>query len=170
MQGAVIRTLRFPMALNRDSIVAICLLVICGGLAFASLDIREPDYGQLSPATWPRVIIGVMALLSTIFLVQSLRAGPDAPREAIGGVSGFISYWRNVLWCFVLFGAYLISIPYVGILLGGVAFVFLLLTALGGFRNALLHLIVAVVTVGGMWALFTFALRVILPRGEWTGF
>lgn len=158
------------MTLNRDTIVAICLLVICGGLGYASLDIREPDYGQLSPATWPRVIVGVMAFLSTIFLVQSLRAGPDAPREPIGGMTGFFGYWRNVLWCFVLFGAYLIAIPYVGILLGGMAFVFLLLTALGGMRNALLHIAIALVTVGGMWALFTFALRVILPRGEWTGF
>ena len=158
------------MTLNRDTIVAICLLVICGGLGYASLDIREPDYGQLSPATWPRVIVGVMAFLSTIFLVQSLRAGPDAPREPIGGMTGFFGYWRNVLWCFVLFGAYLIAIPYVGILLGGMAFVFLLLTALGGVRNTVLHIVIAVVTVGGMWTLFTFALRVILPRGEWTGF
>ena len=158
------------MTLNRDTIVAICLLVICGGLGYASLDIREPDYGQLSPATWPRVIVGVMAFLSTIFLVQSLRAGPDAPREPVGGMTGFFGYWRNVLWCFVLFGAYLIAIPYVGILLGGMAFVFLLLTALGGVRNTVLHIVIAVVTVGGMWTLFTFALRVILPRGEWTGF
>ena len=158
------------MTLNRDTIVAICLLVICGGLGYASLDIREPDYGQLSPATWPRVIVGVMAFLSTIFLVQSLRAGPDAPREPVGGMTGFFGYWRNVLWCFVLFGAYLIAIPNVGILLGGMAFVFLLLTALGGVRNTVLHIVIAVVTVGGMWTLFTFALRVILPRGEWTGF
>ena len=40
------------MTLNRDSIVAIVLLCACGGLAVASFDIREPDYGQLSPATW----------------------------------------------------------------------------------------------------------------------
>ncbi|MEM7210822.1 MAG: tripartite tricarboxylate transporter TctB family protein [Pseudomonadota bacterium] len=158
------------MTLNRDSIVAICLLVICGGLAMASLDIREPDYGQLSPATWPRVIIGVMTVLTVIFLVQSLRAGPDAPRAPIGGIAGFFGYWRNVMWCFVLFGAYLIAIPYVGILLGGTAFVFALLTALGGTRNVLLHVVIAAVTVGGMWTIFTFALKVILPRGEWTGF
>ena len=70
------------MTLNRDSIVAVCLLVICGGLAMASLDIREPDYGQLSPATWPRVIIGVMTVLTVIFLVQSLRTPPNAVSSA----------------------------------------------------------------------------------------
>ncbi|MEM0990697.1 MAG: tripartite tricarboxylate transporter TctB family protein [Pseudomonadota bacterium] len=159
------------MTLNRDIIVAVVLLLICGGLSVASLDIREPNYGQLSPATWPRIILAVFGLLSFIYLIQSLRQGPDQPDpEAPQGVSAFLSYWRNVIWCFVLFGAYLIAIPYVGILVGGMGFVFLLLTALGGFGRAPLHLVIAGVTVGGMWSIFTYALNVILPSGEWTGF
>ncbi|MFK7944951.1 MAG: tripartite tricarboxylate transporter TctB family protein [Paracoccaceae bacterium] len=159
------------MALNRDTIVATCLLLICGGLMYSSLDIREPDYGQLSPAAWPRVIVGVMAFLSLIYLVQSLRQGPDVPDpEAPKDVTAFLAYWRNVIWCFVLFALYLLVIPYLGMLVGGVLFVFLLLTALGGARPVLLHGAIALISVGGMWALFTFALRVILPRGEWTGF
>lgn len=159
------------MALNRDTIVAIVLLLVCGGLAVASLDIREPDYGQLSPAAWPRVIIGVMAFLCLIYLAQSLRQGPDArDPEAPKDFGEFLGYWRNVLWCFALFGAYLLAIPYVGILIGGVAFVFALLSALGGLRHSLLHAAIAIVTVGGMWAVFTLALKVVLPRGEWTGF
>lgn len=159
------------MTLNRDTIIAVVLLLICGGLAVASLDIREPNYGQLSPATWPRIILGVFGLLSFIYLIQSLRQGPDAPDpEAPQGVAAFVAYWRNVIWCFVLFGAYLIAIPYVGILVGGVLFVFSLLTALGGFRNTALHALIAVVTVGGMWSVFTFVLGVVLPTGDWTGF
>jgi predicted membrane-bound spermidine synthase len=61
-------------------------------------------------------------------------------------------------------------IPYLGMLVGGMLFVFLLLSALGGWRPILLHAAIALISVGGMWTLFTFALRVILPRGEWTGF
>jgi hypothetical protein len=159
------------MALNRDTVVAVLLLLICGGLAWASLDIREPDYGQLSPATWPRVIVGVLALLSLIYLLQSLRQEAEAPNpDAPKSVGAFFNYWRNVIWCFILFGTYLIAIPYVGILIGGIAFVFALLTALGGARDWLLHLAIAAISVGGMWTIFTQALRVILPRGEWTGF
>ena len=159
------------MALNKDTVVAIVLLLICGGLAWASLDIREPNYGQLSPATWPRIIIGCMAFLSMIYLVQSIRQGPDTPDpDAPATAAEFIGYWRNVIWCFVLFGIYLVAIPYVGILVGGVAFVFALMCALGGLRNWLLHLAISVIAVGGMWTVFTFALRVILPKGEWTGF
>lgn len=159
------------MTLNRDTICAVLLLLICGGLAWASLDIREPNYGQLSPATWPRVIVGVMAVLSLIYLIQSLRQGPDAPNpDAPRGVAEFFAYWRNVIWVFVLFGAYLLAIPYLGMLVGGVLFVFLVLTALGGWRPFVLHCAIALISVGGMWLLFTHALRVILPRGEWTGF
>ncbi|MEM9060046.1 MAG: tripartite tricarboxylate transporter TctB family protein [Pseudomonadota bacterium] len=159
------------MAINRDTLTAICLLLVCGGLFWASLDIREPDYGQLSPATWPRVILGVFGFLSLIYLAQSLRQGADAPNpDAPTDLTSFIAYWRNVIWCFVLFGAYLLAIPYVGMLAGGVAFVFALLTALGGWSRTPIHVAVALVSVGGMWLLFTHALGVILPRGEWTGF
>jgi len=159
------------MSLNRDSIAAILLLAACGGLAVASFDIREPDYGQLSPAAWPRLIVGILAFLSLIYLVQSLRQGPDeADPEAPRGLGALFAHWRNVIWCFVLFGAYLLAIPYVGMLVGGIVFVFALLTALGGLRAILLHAVIAIVTVGGMWLIFSYGLQVLLPRGEWTGF
>ena len=159
------------MAINRDTIAAIFLLLVCGGLAVASLDIREPDYGQLSPAAWPRVIVGVLAFLSLIYLVTSLRQGPDAPNpDAPKGTAEFFAYWRNVIFCFVLFGIYLLAVPYLGMLIGGATFVFCLLTALGGLRAWPLHLLIAGIAVGGMWLLFTQGLGVILPRGEWTGF
>jgi hypothetical protein len=169
--------------LSRDVISAIVLLVICGILWNASLDIREPDYGQLSPATWPRIIIGVMTLLSLIFLVQSLRAARDpqvedtdttsfdSPQPAGpqhgGGLVNFYQYWRNVIWCFGLFGLYLYTMPWLGMLIGALAFVFLLLNTLGGWsmRNLLLHGAIAIATVGSMWALFTYGLGVLLPSG-----
>jgi hypothetical protein len=159
---------------NRDTVIATFLLLACAVLAAASFDIREPDYGQLSPATWPRVVVGILTLLSMIYLVQSVRRGVPEPAEgeaASGGIAGFIAYWRNVFWCFALFLAYLLTMPYLGMLIGGLAFVFLLLNALGGWqpRQLALHAVIALVTVGGMWALFTFGLRVLLPPGEILG-
>lgn len=157
------------MTLNRDTLIALCLLVLCGGLMAASFQIREPDYGQLSPAAWPRAIIVAISVLSGLYLVQSLRQGPDAVREK-QSFAGFLAHWRNVIWVFVFFLAYLFAIPWVGLLIGGVLFAFFLLNALGGWRSALLHAVIALVAVGGMWMLFTFVLDVRLPRGEWTGF
>jgi hypothetical protein len=164
------------MHLNRDTIVAIALLVICGVFWQQSFEIREPGYaGQMSPAAWPRAVLGALSFLGLIYLVQSLRQGPDIPPEgdASGGagVIGFISHWRNVLWCFALFLAYLLAMPWLGMLIAGTLFVFLLLCALGGWsvRLMALHAAVALGTMGGMWALFTYGLKVILPTGSLIG-
>ncbi len=142
----------------------------------ASFDIREPDYGQLSPATWPRTIVGILTLLSLIYLVQSIRRGvPEEPVEpaenAPRGFGEWIAHWRNVFWVFALFLAYLLALPWLGMLVGGLAFVFLLLNALGGWSpdRLALHAVIAGVAVGGMWSLFTFGLGVLLPRGEFFG-
>ena len=164
------------MRLNRDTIVAIVLLVICAVFWQQSVEIREPGYrDQMSPALWPRTILGILTALCMVYLVQSVRQGPDAPAEqpaeGPGGVVGFLAQWRNVLWCFALFLAYLLSMPVLGMLIGGVLFVFLLLNALGGWapRQMALHAVIALVTIGGMWSLFTFALRVFLPTGSLFG-
>ncbi len=167
--------------LNQDTIIALCLLLISGALMVTSFDIREPDYGQLSPATWPRVIVVALGVLSIVYLIQSLAgapAGVDLPETGDmaephegevepAGAARFFGYWRNVIWCFVLFFGYLLVLPYVGMLIGGVTFAFLLMSALGGWapRQLLVHAAVAIVAVGGMWMLFTFGLKVPLPAG-----
>ena len=160
---------------NRDTVIAIVLLMACAVLLAASFEIREPDYGVLSPAVWPRVIIAVLTVLTLIYLMQSIRMGvPEAPavEDSPGSIAGFVAHWRNVFWVFALFLVYLLTMPYLGMLIGGLAFVFLLLNALGGWqpKQLVLHAIIALATVGGMWALFTFGLHVFLPPGEILGY
>lgn len=163
--------------LNRDAVIAVVLLVICGVFFWASFDIRQPDYGVLMPSTWPRAILAILALLSMTYLVQSLRQGGEGEAEEekkdgaetrrSAGFRGWLAHWRNPIWCFLLFFAYLATLPVLGMLIGGVAFVFVLLGMLGGWdgRKPLVHGAVAVLTVGGMWSLFTFGLGVLLPQG-----
>ena len=52
-------------------------------------------------------------------------------------------------------------------LIGGVLFVFVLQGVLGGWapRQLILHAGVALLTVGGMWSMFTYGLGVMLPAG-----
>ncbi len=163
--------------LNRDAVIAIVLLMACGILFWSTFSIRTPDYGQLKPSTWPRVVLGVLTLLSAIYLVQSLRQGPAPEGEPHGddrgparapGPIGWILYWRNPIWCFGLFFAYLVTLPFLGSLIGGVLFVFTLMGVLGGWsaRNLMQHAALALISVGGMWAIFTFGLGVLLPPGE----
>jgi len=155
---------------NRDTIVAIFLLLFCGVFTWASFDIRTPDYGVLKPSTWPQVILGVMTLLCLIYLVQSVKAGPD--EDAVDpirepGLVGFLKYWQNPIKCFVMFFIFLYTLPILGMLIGGVSFVFILMTLLGGWapRQLITHAIISVCAVGAMWSLFTFGLEVMLPEG-----
>ena len=159
------------MTFNRDSVVALCLIMASGGLMVASFDIREPDYGVLSPAAWPRLIIIIMGVLSVLYFVQSLRmpkTDPASTRKK--NLFEFMNYWRNVFSVFIIFAAYLVTLPFLGMLIGNIAFSFVLLSVLGGWRPFIMHGLVAIGTSGGMWLLFTYALEVFLPRGSLTGF
>ena len=104
----------------------------------ASFEIREPDYGVLSPAAWPRIIIIIIGGLSVIYLIQSF----STPQKDISPVpkktlKEFVLYWRNVIAVFSIFALYLLALPYLGMLVGNILFSFILLTVLGGW-NAIL--------------------------------
>ena len=137
----------------------------------ASFDIREPDYGVLSPAAWPRLIIIIMGVLSVLYFVQSLRMPKtDTSNTQKKNLFEFVDYWRNVFAVFIIFAVYLVALPFLGMLIGNIAFSFVLLSVLGGWRPFIVHGLVAIGTSGGMWLLFTYALEVFLPRGSLTGF
>ena len=159
------------MTFNRDSVVALCLIMASGGLMVASFDIREPDYGVLSPAAWPRLIIIIMGVLSVLYFVQSLRMPKtDTSNTQKKNLFEFVDYWRNVFAVFIIFAVYLVALPFLGMLIGNIVFSFVLLSVLGGWRPFIMHGLVAIGTSGGMWLLFTYALEVFLPRGSLTGF
>ena len=168
------------LSMSKNTIAALCLIMACGGLMLASLDIREPDYGVLSPAVWPRLIIVIMGALSVIFFIQSAFSKDQNSDNAIAavtdtqlrpkGVVEFLRYWRNVFSVFITFGLYLFILPHLGMLIGNILLSFTLLTLLGGWRPLVMHLCIAIGTSGGMWMLFSFLLEVFLPRGTLTGF
>ena len=154
--------------LNRDVILAIILLVICGVLFWASFDIREPNYGVLMPSAWPRLILLILAGLSFIYLIQSLNTESIDKNLSYGNdIKGFLAYWRNPIVCFGMFFLFLWSLPVLGMLIGGICFVFLLMSFLGGWgkEKIFIHAVISIMTVGLMWSLFTFGLGVMLPTG-----
>ncbi len=146
-------------------------MVFCGIFFWASFSIREPDYGVLPPSAWPRVVLVALSVLTVLYFVQSIRRTrtfDDSSSTAGKGLKHWFSIWQNPIWCFVLFFGYVASLPVLGMLIGGVTFVFLLQCVLGGWspRNLVVHALVALATVGGMWCIFTFGLGVLLPPGE----
>jgi hypothetical protein len=154
---------------NRDTVVAAVLMAFSGAAFWTTFGIITRDDGIMQATVWPRLILVLMIVFSLTYFVRSLRGTDDD--SAVAGERGFIAwlnYYRNPLGCFVLYFAFLATLPFLGILIGGVLLVFLLLSLLGGFDRSklLLHAAIAVLSIGGMWAIFTFALKVILPAGE----
>ena len=154
--------------LNRDTVVAIILMVFCGIFFWASFSIREPDYGVLPPSAWPRVVLIVLSVLSVLYFIQSIRSPKvveDRSSTVEKGFKGWFLMWQNPIWCFVLFFGYVASLPVLGMLIGGIAFVFLLLCVLGGWslRNLLIHALIAGISVGGMWSISVSYTHLTLP-------
>ena len=155
-------------ALNTDTIVAIFLLAFCGIFFKATFDITDLGFEGMGAETWPRVILGFLFVFSTIYLFQSIKDGPAADVDNQPGLAGFFKRYQNAMYCYGFFLLFLLTMDYLGMLIGGILFVFLTLTALGRktLRDHIIHILIAVGSVGAMWALFTFGLRVILPEGE----
>jgi putative tricarboxylic transport membrane protein len=154
--------------IGTDAIIGLVLLVLCAELYRETFDFRVPPFATMSTGTWPRFVLILVALLSIALLVQSLlgrpavaTSGPPAEQAAKPASH------RNALVCFGLFAIFLTSLHWLGMLIAGIAFVFLMQELMGprDLKSRLAHLAIAVVSVGAMWAVFTFALRVILPEG-----
>ena len=116
---------------------------------------------------WPRVILTALFVLLLIYLFKSLITPPKDTIEK-RPLKVWLEMYRNPLWCFGMFFLFLISLPYLGMLISGILFVFITQTIIGSRdkRSLLLHALVAVGAVGGMWAVFRFGLGVVMPTGS----
>lgn len=158
--------------INTDTITASLLLVFCGVFLKASFDIPDMGYESIGAEVWPRIVLISLAVLSAVYLLRSVQKGaPESKADADSGprgISGWIGRFQNAFWCYGLFLIFLLSLDYLGMLIGGILLVFGILTALGrrGLANLLRHAAIALVSMGAMWAIFTFGLKVFLPEGE----
>ena len=155
--------------LNRDVVAALFLVALTCTFFAASITIRVTTYGTVGSYVWPRVILIALGALSILYLTNYLRGiyNDDTVRPP-GSPSAWLGRYRNALWCFCMYAMFLITLPYLGILLGGILFVFIVLNLMGGWgpMSLVTHALIATGTMGSMWAIFTFGLQVILPEGQ----
>lgn len=150
--------------INRDTIVAFLLILLSVALYAATYDIRglmmDPTMG---PELWPRVVVGLMGLLSVIYLVLSMRGRYTEQAAERPPLHHFI----NPVGCALSFGLFMVLLPYLGFFVGGFIFIFVLLTFLGGWnpRSLVLHLAISAGAIAITWAMFTHVLRMYLPQG-----
>ncbi len=153
---------------KRDTIAAAFMLVLTCVFYAATFGIKKTSFGTVGSEVWPRAILIAQGVLCIIYLAGALRGRYQ--REVVhgGGIVGWFSTYRNALICFGMYGVFLFSLPYLGMLIGSILFVFLLFNFLGGWgvKRMAFHGAMAAISMGVMWAVFTFGLRVILPEGE----
>lgn len=153
---------------NRDIIAAVFLLALTCVFYAATFTIRKTSYGTVGSEVWPRAILVAQGVLCILYLANALRGRYPTDHARGGGIAGWFSTYRNAMICFAMYGLFLFTLPYLGMLIGSTLFVFLVFNFLGGWgvRRMAVHGAIAVVAMGAMWAIFTFGLRVILPEGE----
>jgi len=157
------------MNINKDTIVAIFLLLFCGIMINNSFEIEDPGYQGMKASFWPTVILCLLSVMCLVMLIKSVVYKTDNNLDAIDqNTSNIFFKFKNALICFFMFVLFLTFLDYLGMLIGGILFVFGLLTLLGGSSPKKLfnHFIISIITIGIMWSIFTFGLKVILPEGE----
>jgi hypothetical protein len=153
--------------ISADVVIALLLLVVCAVFYAETFAYQRVALSIIGAKLWPRVVVVALFALSVIYLYQSLRAGPPAAAAAPWSFGAWLARNRNVIACFALYAVFLLTLPWLGMLLGGTLFVFVTLAAIGhnDRRSHLIHAVIAVVSIGLMWSMFTFALGVVLPEG-----
>lgn len=157
------------MGINKDTIVAIFLLLFCGIMINNSFEIEDPGYQGMKASFWPTVILCLLSVMCLVMLIKSVVYKTDNNLDAIDeNTTNIFFKFKNALICFFMFVLFLTFLDYLGMLIGGILFVFGLLTLLGGASPKKLfnHFIISIITIGIMWSIFTFGLKVILPEGE----
>ena len=157
------------MNIKKDTIVAISLLLFCGIMINSSFDIEDPGYQGMKASFWPTIVLCLLSIMCLVMLIKSVvtEAENNLNSNDTNLINVFFKF-KNASICFLMFVLFLAFLDYLGMLIGGVLFVFGLLTMLGGFelKKIINHLIISIITIGIMWSIFTFGLKVILPEGE----
>jgi len=157
------------MNIKKDTIVAIFLLLFCGIMINSSFDIEDPGYQGMKASFWPTIVLCLLSIMCLVMLIKSVVTEAENnlnPNDT--NLTNVFFKFKNASICFLMFVLFLAFLDYLGMLIGGVLFVFGLLTMLGGFelKKIINHFIISIITIGIMWSIFTFGLKVILPEGE----
>jgi len=151
-----------------DIIISVFLLCFSGIMINDASNIRDLGFEGMKADAWPRVVLWLLVIISSVMLGKSYLLFKTEGHKGNNNFKVNFAKFKNALICFGMFIFFLSTLDYLGMLLGGIVFVFGLLTFLGGFSPNLIfkHLTISILSIGFMWMIFTFGLRVMLPEGE----
>ena len=155
--------------MSRDGVAGLAVLAASLALFALTLDLKDNPMVPLGPGFYPRIVLGLTALLSLGLVVSDVLSRKRNPKEQ---AKKKLNY-PLVAISFGVFALYAVALPWLGFRIATVLFV--------GGANALLDpprgargwgrvLVLALLTSLVTWLVFERWLSVLLPRGKWTGF
>jgi putative tricarboxylic transport membrane protein len=161
--------------MSRDLTTGLVCLAGSLTLFVLTLDLPGPSLlVPIGPGFYPRIILGITALLSAVLVVQALLAYRRAgTRQEQAAKAGPRPNYGLVAWSFVVFGIYAALVPLLGFRIATLLFVLALQWLLEPPRDMKawgIALAIALVTSLATFHLFQDYLSVLLPRGRWTDF
>jgi hypothetical protein len=155
--------------IGRDGIAALVVLGASAVLFALTLPLKASAFVPIGPGFYPRIVLGVTALLAIGLLVSDIamhRRQRAAPPQASRN-------YRGVALLFATFGLYVAFLPWLGFRAATLPFLVAAQAVLETPKSArrwLVLLAVAIVATALTYFVFERYLSVLLPRGRWTGF
>ncbi len=162
--------------MTRDGIAGLFCLVTSLGLLAATIGLPEASLlVPVGPGFYPRIILGITAVLSVALVVDDLvlrRRRAVAAQPTAQNCTQHLNY-ALVMQTFSVFGIYVALLPSLGFRISTFLFVAAMQVLLDPPHHArrwLLVVAVALATTLVTYYVFETFLLVLLPRGRWTDF
>jgi putative tricarboxylic transport membrane protein len=152
--------------LGRDGWAGLAVLAASLVLFGLTLGLEGNPMVPIGPGFYPRIVLGVTAVLSAWLVASALlaRKRERAPPAIHYGLVGAM---------FAVFGLYAGALPFLGFRVATFLYVAAanaLLDPPRGARGWARMALIALLTVAATYLVFERYLLVLLPRGSWTGF
>jgi len=152
--------------LSRDGWAGLVVLAASLVLFGLTLELRANPLVPIGPGFYPRIVLGVTALLAVLLVVAdwyaAKKAGPRVPAD-----------YAAVVLQFAVFGIYVAALPWLGFRIATFAYVAVTNALMDPPRGARQWARVAAIALASALAtyyVFEHYLSVLLPRGRWTDF
>jgi putative tricarboxylic transport membrane protein len=156
------------LRLGRDGWAGLAVLTASLVLFVLTLGLNGSALVPVGPGFYPRIVLGVTALLAGWLLLADLLAARRAAPAPVPSAR-----YGMVVLMFAVFGVYVLLLPALGFRVGTFAYVAVanaLLDRPRGARGWARVALVALLTTTATYLVFEHYLTVLLPRGSWTGF
>jgi hypothetical protein len=131
-----------------------------------TLGLKDSPLVPIGPGFYPRIVLGLTAVLAAALVLIDLLTKQQAPPLAKAD-------YGSVVLHFAVFGLYVLALPSLGFRVATLAYIAVTNALLDRPRSAkgwLRVAALALIATAVVYLVFEHYLTVLLPRGRWTGF